>query len=76
MATVFLVMATASGFRASERQPLPLQVFENRSEADCWFDKLLDYHVSPPEQPHGSDKAEDWSEWRIQMKPVTAVVKD
>ncbi|AZG89278.1 MULTISPECIES: hypothetical protein [Pseudomonas] len=67
MATVFLVMATASGFRASERQPLPLRVFVDRSEADGWLDKLIDYHVSPPEQPHGSDNEEDWSEWRMQM---------
>ncbi|WP_243845215.1 hypothetical protein [Pseudomonas syringae group genomosp. 3] len=67
MATVFLVMATASGFRASERQPLPLRVFEDRSDADRWQDKLLDYHLSPPEQPAGSDNEEDWSEWRVQM---------
>ena len=33
MATIFLVMATASGFRSDERKPLPLRAFENRAQA-------------------------------------------
>ncbi|MFI8742179.1 DUF6685 family protein [Pseudomonas sp. NPDC077405] len=36
MAAVFLVMATASGFRSSERKPLPLRVFEDRAQAEEW----------------------------------------
>ncbi|PAB35669.1 hypothetical protein CC205_08590 [Pseudomonas savastanoi pv. nerii] len=64
-------MATASGFRASERQPLPLRVFVDRSEADGWLDKLIDYHVSPPEQPHGSDNCSNL-QWKRPRPAINA----
>jgi len=66
MAAVFLVMATASGFRSSERKPLPLRVFEDRAQAEEWQSVLLDYHLSPPEMPVEDDR-EIWNGYTAQL---------
>lgn len=68
MATVFLVMATASGFRSDEKKPLPLKVFEERARAEEWLNSLIDYHISPPEQPADVDSEDAWTDRRVQMK--------
>jgi len=67
MPTVFLVMATASGFRSEERMPLPLRVFEDRAQAEEWQNMLLDYHISPPEMPL-EEGQEIWSAYKVQVK--------
>lgn len=43
--SVYLVMATSPGLD----KPLPLRVFPDAGKAEAWLDKLLDYHVVPPE---------------------------
>ena len=79
MATVFLVMATARVY--AHKQPIPLRVFEDRAEADGWRDKLIDYHINPPEQPTG-DSDEAWVDYHDQLKtwraghPAGAVAAD
>lgn len=67
MATVFLVMATASGFRSEERKPLPLRAFEDRAQAEVWQDMLIDYHLNPPEMPIEEGR-EIWSDYKAQVK--------
>ncbi|QOI07934.1 hypothetical protein D5S10_29870 (plasmid) [Pseudomonas savastanoi] len=68
MATMFLVMATASGFRSSERQPIPLRVFTDQPQADRWLNALIDYHISPPEPPYVEDDDETWNTHQVQLK--------
>ncbi|WP_122813677.1 hypothetical protein [Pseudomonas viridiflava] len=68
MAAVFLVMATASGFRSSERQPIPLKVFNDRVRAVKWLNVLIDYHISPPEPPYVGDSDEAWNAHQVQLR--------
>ena len=68
METVFLVMATASGFRCSERQPLPLKVFNDHSSAEERLDVLLDYHISPPSQYDVEDDEAGWKAYLIEVE--------
>ena len=82
MATVFLVMATACGFRSSEKKPIPLKVFNDRARAEEWMNVRIDYHINTPKQPTGSDCEDEWADWRLQKTawradhPAGVVVSD
>jgi hypothetical protein len=65
MTTVYLVMATANAY--AHKPPIPLRVFEDRTEADVWRMSLIDYHITPPEQPTGADSEQMWAQWRVLM---------
>jgi hypothetical protein len=65
MAFVFLVMATANVY--DHKQPIPLQAFNDRKEADRWLEKLIDYHLAPPELPFDQDSDDAWKDYHARL---------
>lgn len=58
--SAFLVMATAI-----DKQPIPLRVFQERSQAEHLAAALIEYHLSAP---HGLSDEETWEEFDAKLK--------
>lgn len=65
MTTAFLVMATANVYQ--HKQPIPLRVFQDRTQAEGWVNDLIDYHISPPEMPYVEDRDDAWDDYHAQV---------